>query len=139
MFKNLRAHKEEGFTLIELLITVVILAVIMGIAIPIYVNNKKSADSAAAKSEVHEVAVAISGGIGTGDLATSDNTGAAALTGVITYQGASQSVGGTTAFVNTSNGKFSVSESDGGTHFWKATQAASVFLDTTASVAADVA
>ena len=134
MFKNLRAHKEEGFTLIELLITVVILTVIMGIAIPIYVNNKKSADSAAAKSEVHEVAVAISGGIGTGDLATSNNTGATALTGVISYQGASQSVGGTTAFTNGT--AFCVSEFVSTGHYWKATEASSVADSATACTAA---
>ena len=105
-----RMKTEEGFTLIELLITVVILAVIMGIAIPIYVNNKKSADDAAAKSEVVSIARAIDSGIGTGTLTQGDPAGTVQITSPIVTQSQKQSVGAALVFINSSTNAWCASE-----------------------------
>lgn len=89
-----------------------------------------AANVAQAKSDVHEVAVAISGGFGTGDLTTSDNTGKTALKGKINYGGGiSNPVGKVTAYVNLNAGKFCVSETVGSTTF-KATESSSVGFGT---------
>ena len=84
---------------------------------------------AQAKRDVYEVAIAIEGGIGTGDLTTSDNTGKTALKGKVSYQGAYQNVGKTTAYVNYNAGKFCVSETVGSTTF-KATESISIGVGT---------
>ena len=47
-----RRRDEDGFTLIELLVVVVILGILIGIAIPVYLNYRKSANDKAAQSDV---------------------------------------------------------------------------------------
>jgi len=46
------AKSDSGFTLIELLVVVVILGILIGIAIPVYLNYRKSANDKAAQSDL---------------------------------------------------------------------------------------
>jgi type IV pilus assembly protein PilA len=45
-------HQDRGFTLIELLVVVVILGILIAIAIPAYLNYRKSANDKAAQSDL---------------------------------------------------------------------------------------
>jgi type IV pilus assembly protein PilA len=54
-----RADGDRGFTLIELLVVVVIIGVLVGIAIPVYMNYTKGAANKAAQSDVRNAVTVI--------------------------------------------------------------------------------
>ncbi len=47
-----RLNKDEGFTLIELMVVVLIIAILVAIAIPTFLGQRKNAQDSAAKSNV---------------------------------------------------------------------------------------
>jgi len=134
MLRNLRARRDEGFTLMEVLIVVVILLVVMGIAIPIYVNNKGTAVSGAAKKDVSDLYSAIATGIENQSLTVSSTDGVTPLTGSVKISAYSRDVQSALAYVklNAGNYTYCVSESDGKGGYWLASDSLSIQSSATA-------
>lgn len=56
---SLKESNEEGFTLIELLVVILIIGVLSAIAIPAFMNQRRSANDANVESDVRNAAVAV--------------------------------------------------------------------------------
>lgn len=50
--KTLREEREDGFTLIELLVVILIIGILSAIAIPVFLNQRKTANDSAVQSDI---------------------------------------------------------------------------------------
>ncbi|NAZ81702.1 prepilin-type N-terminal cleavage/methylation domain-containing protein [Kineococcus sp. R8] len=58
-FRKSMDEKDQGFTLIELLVVMIIIGILAAIAIPVFLNQRKSAVDSALKSDLNTVAQAM--------------------------------------------------------------------------------
>ena len=54
--KTLREEREDGFTLIELLVVILIIGILSAIAIPVFLNQRKTANDSAVQSDMKNAA-----------------------------------------------------------------------------------
>lgn len=57
-YNDIRGKNEGGFTLVELLIVILIIGILTAIAIPMFLNQRKAAVDATAKSDMHSAITA---------------------------------------------------------------------------------
>lgn len=57
--KTLREEREDGFTLIELLVVILIIGILSAIAIPVFLNQRKTANDSAVQSDMKNAAAQV--------------------------------------------------------------------------------
>ena len=59
MFRQHGKREEGGFTLVEILVVILIIGVLTAIAIPMFLNQRKAANEAALRSDMHTIQLAM--------------------------------------------------------------------------------
>ena len=68
MIKNLKFRRNRGFTLIELLVVVLILAILMAVALPLYLSSQANAEKRTCRANLQTIANSVQAAKVTGRL-----------------------------------------------------------------------
>jgi len=125
-----RLNKDEGFTLIELMVVVLIIAILVAIAIPTFLGQRKNAQDSAAKSNVRNALATEKAYFSVNQVFTATTADLAAIEPNLFGTGADP----VTATMGTGGVSIClVQQSDGGDYFavWDGTTAGTMYYQST--------